>query len=116
GLVAGAGGDGRLDDGLAEADRLLLHVHGHWLLRRLADGLLEPLDVLLRGAQAGDTEHHAVAEEDLAEGAADDGTDAPAHEGLGGVLARGAAAEVLTHDEHRRALVSLLVERVLGVL
>src|SRR5947208_10616553 len=59
---------------------------------------------------------HPVAEEDLAKGAADDGADAPAHEGLRGVLARGAAAEVLADDEHRRALVSLLVERVLGVL
>src|SRR5207302_3339613 len=70
----------------------------------------------LRGAQAGDAEHHAIAEEDLAEGAADDGADAPAHEGLWGVLARGAAAEVLANHEHRRAQVSLLVERVLGVL
>src|SRR5205814_2615532 len=31
-------------------------------------------------------------------------------------LARGATPEVLTHDQHRRALVGLLVERVLGVL
>src|SRR5207247_213019 len=33
-----------------------------------------------------------------------------------GVLARGAAAEVLADDEHRGALVGLLVEGVLGVL
>src|SRR5207245_10978665 len=58
----------------------------------------------------------AVAEEDLAEGAADDGTDAPAHQRLRGVLARGAAAEILTHDEHRRSFIYGRVERVLGVL
>jgi len=71
------------------------------LLRRPGDGLLEPLEVGLGGDQAGDAEHDAVAEEDLAERAADDGADDPAHEGLLGVLARGAAAEVLAADEHR---------------
>src|SRR5262247_430718 len=105
-----------LDDTVAEAHLLLLHVHGYALLRRPLDGLLQPLQVFLRGAQARDAQHHAVAEEDLAEGAAHDGADPPAHEGLGRVLARRPAAEVLTHDQHRCALVGLLVEWVLGVL
>src|SRR5713226_3722897 len=115
-LVARPVGHAGLDDAVAEEYLLLFHVHRHPGLRLSADGLLEPLEVGLGGDQAGDAEHHAVAEEDLAEGAADDGADAPAHEGLGGVLARGAAAEVLADDEHRRALVGLLVEWMLGVL
>src|SRR5262249_7789047 len=66
--------------------------------------------------QAGNAEHHAVAEKDLAEGAADDGADAPAHEGLRRVLAGRAAAEVLAHHQHRGALVHGRGERVLGAL
>src|SRR5439155_3511425 len=115
-LVAGAVRHSRLDHAVAEADLLLLHVHRHRRLRRPADLALEPLDVLLRGAQAGDAEHHAVAEEDLAEGAAYNSADAPPHEGLWRVFTRRAAPEILTHDQHRRALVDLLVERVLEVL
>src|SRR6266849_5197183 len=87
-LVARPVGHGGLDDAVAEEYLLLFHVHRHRGLRLSADGLLEPLEVGLGGDQAGNAEHHAVAEEDLAEGAADDGADAPAHEGLGAVLAR----------------------------
>src|SRR2546422_4713891 len=53
-LVAGAVRHSRLDDAVAEADLLLLHVHCHRRLRRPAHLALEPLDVLLRGTQAGD--------------------------------------------------------------
>ena len=42
--------------------------------------------------------------------------DAPAHERLRRVLARGAAAEVLADHQHGRALVGGLVERMLGIL
>src|SRR5207249_10853079 len=77
---------------------------------------LQPLDILLRRAQTRDAEHDAVAEEDLAERAADDRADAPAHQRLRRMLARGAAAEVLAHHQHRRALVGRRVEWVLGVL
>ena len=53
-------------------------VHRHRLLRLTPDRLLQPLQNLLRRAQARDPEHDAVTEEDLAEGAADDGAD-PEH-------------------------------------
>src|SRR5262249_33961698 len=66
--------------------------------------------------EAGDAKHHAVAEEDLAEGAAHDGADAPAHEGLRRVFAGRATTEVLSHHQHRGALVRLLVEWMLRVL
>src|SRR5262249_60183159 len=115
-LIARAVGHARLDHAVAEAYFLLLHVHGHGLLGRALDGLLQPLQIFLGSPKAGDAQHHAVAEEDLAEGAAHDGADAPAHQGLGGVLARRPAAEVLAHHQDRGALVGLLVERVLGVL
>src|SRR5712692_5210291 len=115
-LVARSVGHGRLDDAVAEAYLLLLDVHRHRLLRLTPDRLLQPLQILLRRAQARNAQHHAVAEEDLAEGAADDGLDAPAHESLRGVLTRGAAAEVLADHEHRGAAVHRLVERMLGVL
>src|SRR5207237_4699700 len=72
-LIARAVGDGRLDRAVAETDLLLLDVDRHRRLARAAALALEPLEILLRGAQAGDAQHHAVAEEDLAEGAADDG-------------------------------------------
>src|SRR5207247_5541493 len=115
-LIARALRHRRLDDAVAETHLLLLDVHRHRRLRRPADLALEPLDVLVRGAQAGDAEHDAVAEEDLAEGAAYNSADAPPHEGLWRVFTRRAAPEILTHDQHRRALVDLLVERVLEVL
>src|SRR5215475_14375772 len=109
-------GHRRLDHAVAEAHLLLLHVHRHGCLGRTLDGLLQPLEVFLGGAEARNPQHHAVAEEDLPEGATHDGADAPAHQRLRGVLARRPAAEVLTYDQHRCALVRLLVERVLGVL
>src|SRR5262245_54248064 len=115
-LISRAIRDGRLDDAIAEADFLLFHVDSHGCLRRPPHGLLQPLQVFLRGAQAGDAQHHAVAEEDLAEGAADDRGDAPAHQRLRCMLARRPAAEVLPDDQHRRPLEHLLVERVLRVL
>src|SRR6185295_17411341 len=115
-LVAGAVRYRRLDHPVAEANFLLFHVHHHRGLRRPLDGALQPLQIGLRGDQAGDAQHHAVAEEDLAEGATDDGADAPAHERLRRVLARGAAAEVLAHHQDGGALVGGRVERVLGVL
>src|SRR5207247_10001424 len=77
-LIARAVRYGRLDDAVGEANLLLLDVHGHGLARRAADRLLQPLQILLRGDQARNPEHHAVAEEDLPERAADDGVDAPA--------------------------------------
>src|SRR3972149_963463 len=86
-LVARAVGDGGIDDAVAEADLLPFHVHRHRRLRGPADGLLEPLEVGLRRDPAGGAEAYAIAEEDLAEGAADDRPDAPAHEGLWRVLA-----------------------------
>src|SRR5439155_758291 len=60
-LVAGAVRHSRLDDAVAEADLLLLHVHRHRRLRRPADLALEPLDVLLGGEQAGDAAHGHLA-------------------------------------------------------
>src|SRR5215471_238081 len=115
-LITGALGHDGLDQSVAEANFLLLHVHGDGRLGRALHRLLQPLQVFLGGPEAGDAQHHAVAEEDLAEGAAHDGADAPAHQGLGRVLTRRPAAEVLAHHQDRGALVGLLVERVLGVL
>src|SRR5439155_12923363 len=77
---------------------------------------LQPLEIRLRHDEARNPEHDAVAEEDLAVGAADDRADAPAHERLWRVLARATAPEVLTDYQYCRALVDGLVERVLRVL
>src|SRR5207247_1013928 len=90
-LIARALRHRRLDDAVAETHLLLLDVHRHRRLRRPAHLALEPLDVLLRGTQAGDAQHDAVAEEDLAEGAAYNSADAPPHEGLWRVFTRRAA-------------------------
>src|SRR4029453_11151275 len=115
-LLARGVGHRRLDDAIAEAHVLLLDVHVHRRLRRLADLALQPLEVGLADRETGDAEHHAVAEEDLAVGAAHDRADAPAHERLRRVLARGAAAEVLADHQDGRSLVDGRVERMLGVL
>ena len=46
-LIARPVWDARLDDAVAEADFLLVHVDRHGRLRRPADGLLEPLQIFL---------------------------------------------------------------------
>src|ERR1051326_2049549 len=65
-LIARAVRHRRLDRLVAELHFLLVHVHRDLLLRRERDLLLQPLQVRLRHREAGDAEHHAVAEEDLA--------------------------------------------------
>src|ERR1039457_3935638 len=65
--------------------------------RLLLDGCHQRLGHFLRDLAAGHSDGHAVADEDLGEAFADDHLDAPAVDGLGRVLARRTAAEVLVH-------------------
>src|SRR5215475_9947892 len=113
--IARAVGDGGLDRPAREADLLALDIKGERLSRPPAHLALEPLDVGRRSVKAGHAIGRAVAEEDLAEGDADQRLDAPVQEGLRRVLAGGPTAEVGADHHDRRALVRLLVERVLGV-
>src|SRR3989442_5779220 len=115
-LVPRPVGDRRLDRAAAELHLLLLDIDRHRGLRRAADLALQPLQILLRGAQARDAEHRAVTEEDLPERPTNDDGDTPAHQRLRRVLARGSATEVLADHEHRGALVRGRVERMLRVL
>ncbi len=68
------------------------------------------------GADAGEAEGRAVAEEDFGEALADDGGDAPPLQGLRGVFAGGAAAEVAAGDEDLRPLEPRVVERMVRIL
>src|SRR4026209_1728664 len=115
-LVAGPVRDPPPDHAVADAHFLLLHVHRHALPRIAAHRPLQPEHVVVVDGQARDAEHGADAEEDLGERTADDGADAPLLEGLGRVLARGAAAEVQAGHQHRGPFVRLLVERMLGIV
>ena len=62
------------------------------------------------GGEAGDAQGEAIAVEDFGETLPNHGAYPPAHQGLGSVLAAGAAAEIAVHQQQARPLVVRLIE------
>ena len=79
------------------------------------DCILDPLDLSGLQGETGNSQRHAVAEEDLRERDAHDAVDAPALQTLRRMLARGSTAEIRASNENRRTLKLRPVERVPAV-
>ena len=81
-------------------------------LGRALDERLQRIDGDVVRRKTRNAQHGGIPEEDLGERLADDRGDPEASQALRRVLARGAAAEIPVHDEHRRPVVSGIVEGV----
>ena len=79
------------------------------------DQRLELFDGGAIGGEAGHAQHRGVAEKDLREGFADNGTDAEPRQPLRRVLTRRTAPEIAVHDEDARSRIPRVVEGVCRV-
>ncbi len=97
-------------EALVVGDGLGFEVDGDLVRRVRGAAGEEGLHVFFAEADEDDAVLAGVGEEDVGEGGGDDGEEAVLVERPGGVLARGAAAEVLFGDEDLRAVVGGVVE------
>ncbi len=108
--------DLELDDAaVGTADFLGLEVDGERRVRAAARVVEKLVDVGLGKADRQNAVLEAVVVEDIGERRGDDAADAEIEERPGGMLAGGAAAEVVARDQDLGLLVGLLVEDEVGV-
>ena len=105
-------GDGEGNVGVVNLEGV--DIDGDARLGGFADEFRESGDVGMAGADAGHSEGGGVAEENFRKRFGDDSAVAGAVDGLGGVLARGAAAEIGVGEKDGGSFELAVVERVIG--